>query len=338
MDARAKPPPAAPAVGQALPHDSAHLHVAGTAAYTDDLPEPRGLLHVAVGMSSEPHARIESMNLDAVRDDPAVAAVFDHTAIAGENNYGPIVHDDPILAVDTVEYIGQPVFAVVADSVDAARRAALRGEIRYVALEPVLDIESAVEQDSFVLPSEHLTRGEPAAALEASPHRLSGRVRCGGQDQFYLEGHIAMALPQEDGTLFVYSSTQHPDEVQMLVAGATGRDAKDVTVVCRRMGGAFGGKESQAALVACIAALAATVTGRPCKLRLDRDVDMIMTGKRHDFVIDYDVGFTADGLIKGIDFTLASRCGMSADLSGPVNRRAMFHLAKNVVLGNLRIQ
>ncbi len=337
MDARAKRPEPAPAVGQALPHDSAHLHVAGTAAYTDDLIEPRGLLHVAVGMSREAHARIESVSLDALLDDPEIIAAFDHSAVVGENNYGPIIHDDPILAVDTVEYIGQPVFAVAATSVDAARRAALRADVRYTSLEPVLDPESAVEKGSFVLPSEELTRGEPRAALEAAEHRLSGRVRCGGQDQFYLEGHIAMALPQEDGTLLVYSSTQHPDEVQMLVAEATGRDAKDVTVVCRRMGGAFGGKESQAALVACIAALAATVTGRPCKLRLDRDVDMIMTGKRHDFIVDYDVGFDADGVIAGIDFTLASRCGMSADLSGPVNDRAMFHVDNTFFLENVHI-
>jgi xanthine dehydrogenase large subunit len=162
-------------------------------------------------------------------------------------------------------------------------------------------------------------------------------VRCGGQDQFYLEGQVAMAVPEEDGGLLVYSSTQHPDEVQALVAAATGRDAKDVVVVCRRMGGAFGGKESQAALIACIAAVVAVRTNRAAKLRLDRDDDMIMTGKRHDFVIDYDVGFDADGVIRGIDFTLASRCGMSADLSGPVNDRAMFHVDNTFFLENLHI-
>ena len=195
----------------------------------------------------------------------------------------------------------------------------------------------AVEKGSFVLPSEELTRGEPAKAIENARHRLHGRVSCGGQDQFYLEGHIAMAVPQEDGGLTVYSSTQHPDQVQSMVAHATKRAAKDVTVICRRMGGAFGGKESQAALIACIAALMTVRTGHACKLRLDRDDDMIMTGKRHDFIMDYDVGFDDDGRIEGIDFMLASRCGISADLSGPVNDRAMFSCDNTYFLENIHI-
>jgi xanthine dehydrogenase large subunit len=338
MDARARPAPHTPAVGRAEPHDSAHLHVSGRAAYTDDLPEPRGLLHLALGLSSEAHARIEAVDLEAVRNAQGVVDVFDHRAIPGENNYGPIVHDDPILAVDTVEYAGQPVFVAAATDVNAARRAVRRADIRYLPLAPVLDKQTAIAQGSFVLPAETLSRGNASAALERSVYRLRGRVRCGGQDQFYLEGHIAMAIPGEDGTLLVYSSTQHPDEVQMLVAAATLRPAKDITVVCRRMGGAFGGKESQAALIACIAALAADRAGRPAKLRLDRDVDMIMTGKRHDFVIDYDVGFDANGVIEGIDFTLASRCGMSADLSGPVNDRAMFHVDNTFFLGDVTVR
>ena len=337
MDARAKPASSEPAVGQALPHDSAHLHVSGRAAYTDDLPEPRALLHLAVGMSTEAHARIDRLDLDPVRAAPGVVDVFDAGAIKGANNYGPIVHDDPVFAEDVVQYVGQPLFVVAADTVGAARRAALLADAAYTPLDAILDAETAVEKQSFVLPSERLERGDAAAALDAAANRLEGRVRCGGQDQFYLEGHIAMALPQEDGGLLVYSSTQHPDEVQMLVAELTERDAKDVVVICRRMGGAFGGKESQAALIACIAAIAATGTGRPCKLRLDRDVDMHMTGKRHDFVIDYDVGFDDDGVIEGIDFTLASRCGMSADLSGPVNDRAMFHVDNTFFLENVKI-
>ncbi|MEO1246571.1 MAG: xanthine dehydrogenase molybdopterin binding subunit [Pseudomonadota bacterium] len=337
MDARAKRAAPERAVGQALPHDSAHLHVSGRAAYTDDLPEPRDLLHLAVGMSSEAHAAVGSVDLTEVRAVPGVVAVIAAADIAGENNYGPVVHDDPVFAEDLVEYVGQPIFAVAADSVDAARRAALRAKIDYQPRPAILDPETAVAQDSFVLPSETLTRGVPERALRDAQHRLTRRVRCGGQDQFYLEGHIAMALPQEDRGLLVYSSTQHPDEVQSLVAAATARDAKDVVVVCRRMGGAFGGKESQAALMACIAAIASDRTGRPCKLRLDRDVDMIMTGKRHDFLIDYDVGFNGEGVIQGIDFTLASRCGMSADLSGPVNDRAMFHCDNAYFLEHVNI-
>ncbi len=327
----------ASAVGKALPHDSAHLHVAGTAAYTDDLPEPRDLLHLAVGMSTRPHARIRGLGLDAVRAAPGVVDVMVAADVPGENNYGSIVKDDPVFADGLVQYVGQPVFAVAATTVDAARRAARAAEIEYEDLEPILDPLTAVEKGSFVLPSETLVRGDPKTALDAAPHRLKRRVGLGGQDQFYLEGHVAMALPQEDGCMLVYSSTQHPDEVQRIVAHALELDAKDVTVVCRRMGGAFGGKESQAALIGVVAALVAHKTGRPCKLRLDRDDDMIMTGKRHDFVIDYDVGFDDDGRILGIDFEFASRCGMSADLSGPVNDRTMFHCDNAYFLENVRI-
>ena len=325
------------AVGQALPHDSAHLHVTGTAAYTDDLPEPRDLLHVAVSLSPLPHARIRHVDLTAALASPGVIAAFVAADIAGDNNFGPTVADDPILADAVVQFVGQPIFAVAADTVDQARKAARKGAIEFDPLPAILDPLAAVEQQSFVLPSQTLQRGEPEAALAGAPCRLRRRIGVGGQDQFYLEGQIAMAMHLEDGKLLVYSSTQHPDEVQTLVAGATRRDAKDVIVICRRMGGAFGGKESQAAQIACIAAIAADKTGRSCKFRLDRDDDMIMTGKRHDFVIDYDVGFDETGRILGIDFEFASRCGMSADLSGPVNDRAMFHCDNAYFLENVRI-
>jgi xanthine dehydrogenase large subunit len=324
MDARAEQGRKA-AVGSALPHDSAHLHVSGRAAYTDDLPEPRDLLHVAVGMSSKAHARLCAVDLDDVLAADGVVDVCLATDIPGENNCGPIVHDETIFATDTVEYAGQAIFAVAAKTAEQARKAARLAKIGYEELEPVLDPLTAVEKGSFVLPSETLTRGDAATAINEAPRRLQRRLSIGGQDQFYLEGHIAMCLPQEDNGLLVYSSTQHPDEVQHLVANATDRPAKDVVCICRRMGGAFGGKESQAATIACMAALMTVKTGRPCKLRLDRDADMIMTGKRHDFVVDYDVGFDETGRIRGVDFTFASRCGISADLSGPVNDRTMFH-------------
>ncbi|MCH8944614.1 MAG: xanthine dehydrogenase molybdopterin binding subunit [Proteobacteria bacterium] len=325
------------AVGKPLPHDSAHLHVTGLAAYIDDLPEPRDLLHLAVGMSEVAHARVTSIDLAQVRAISGVVDVCVAEDITGDNNYGAIVADDPIFATGLVEYVGQPVFAVAAETVDAARKAARLANIQYEELEPILDPLTAVEKSSFVLPSETLSRGDPQSALNSAPHRLARRVSLGGQDQFYLEGHIAMAIPQEDGCVLVHSSTQHPDQVQSMVARATQRSAKDVTVICRRMGGAFGGKESQAALIACIAAVAVDKTGRACKLRLDRDDDMIMTGKRHDFVIDYDVGFDDTGRILGVDFEFASRCGMSADLSGPVNDRAMFHCDNAYFLENVRV-
>jgi len=337
MDARASRARKA-AVGNALPHDSAHLHVSGRAAYTDDLPEPRDLLHVAVGMSGKAHARLRAVDLGEVTAAEGVVDVCTATDIPGENNCGPIVHDETIFATDTVEYAGQAIFAVAAKTADQARRAALLAKIDYEELEPILDPLTAVEKGSFVLPSETLARGDAAAAISDAPRRLQRRFAIGGQDQFYLEGHIAMCLPQEDDGLLVYSSTQHPDEVQHLVANATGRSAKDIVCICRRMGGAFGGKESQAATIACIAALMTVKTGRPCKLRLDRDTDMIMTGKRHDFVVDYDVGFDDAGRIRGIEFMFASRCGISADLSGPVNDRAMFHCDNAYFLDNVRIE
>lgn len=295
------------------------------------------MLHLAVGMSSKAHARIRRIDLNRVLSHTGVRACLVAAEIPGENNYGPIVHDDPIFADDLAQYAGQPLFAVAATTVDAARKAARLAAVEYEELDAILDPLGAVEQESFVLPSQVLHRGEPDAALASAPNRLQRHASVGGQDQFYLEGHIALALPQEDGGLLIYSSTQHPDEVQQLAADVTGRSAKDVVVICRRMGGAFGGKESQAALIACIAALMSDKTRRPCKLRLDRDDDMIMTGKRHDFEIDYDVGFDDAGRILGIDFTLASRCGMSADLSGPVNDRAMFHCDNTYFLEHVRI-
>jgi xanthine dehydrogenase large subunit len=325
------------AVGDSVPHDSGHLHVSGEATYTDDILEPKNLLHLAVGLSSKPHARIRAMNLDAVMKAPGVVSVITADDIPGTNDFGPVVADDPILAPGLVQYAGQPIFAVAAETIDQARKAVRLAVIDYEELEAILDPMTAVEAGSFVLPSETLKRGDSDAALKSARHRLQGRMELGGQDQFYLEGQIAMALPVEDGDMYVYSSTQHPGEVQHLIAAALGLQSKDVVVECRRMGGAFGGKESQPAQVACIAALMAKVTGRPCKLRLDRDVDMLMTGKRHDFVIDYDVGFDDDGRIEGIEFMFASRCGMSADLSGAINDRTMFHCDNAYYLENVTI-
>jgi len=325
------------AVGASIPHDSSELHVSGEALYTDDIPQPKNLLHLAVGMSAKAHARIERIELGAVLDAPGVVAVLTADDIAGENNCGPVIDDDPILAPGLVQYAGQAVFAVAALTVDQARKAVALASIEYHDLKPILEPREAVAAGSFVLPSETLQRGDSAAAISKAAHSLRGSVSLGGQDQFYLEGQIAMALPAEGGDLFVYSSTQHPGEIQHLVAAATGKEAKDVVVECRRMGGAFGGKESQPALIACIAGLMAQKTGKPCKLRLDRDVDMLMTGKRHDFEIDYAVGFDGNGRIEGIEFVFAARCGMSADLSGAINDRTMFHCDNAYFLENVTI-
>ena len=324
-------------IGAEPAHDSAHLHVAGEAPYVDDLVEPRGTLHAALGKSAEAHARIVSVDLAAVRAAPGVVAVVTGEDIPGVNDVGPIIHDEPILADRLVQYVGQPIFAVAATSVNAARRAAKLAGIGYETLPAILTIDEALAAQSFVLPTERLARGDAASALRAAPHRLAGRFRCGGQDHFYLEGQISLAIPTENGGMRVHCSTQHPGEIQLEVAHALGVPAHRVTVECRRMGGAFGGKETQAGLYACVAAILARATGRAVKMRLDRDDDMIQTGKRHAFRYDYDVGFDDDGRILGLDLTLASRCGFSADLSGPVNDRAMFHVDNCYFLENLAL-
>ena len=222
------------AVGRALPHDSAHLHVTGRAAYTDDLPEPRDLLHLAVGMSQVAHANLRGVDLAEVLASPGVVDVCTAEHIPGANNFGSIVADDPIFADAAVQYVGQPVFAVAATTVEEARRAALKASVDYEVLEAILDPLSAVAKKSFVLPSETIVRGEPDDAIAGAPRRLRRRLTLGGQDQFYLEGHIAMAIPQEDGRLLIYSSTQHPDEVQSIVAHATNRLAKDIESLASR--------------------------------------------------------------------------------------------------------
>lgn len=312
-------------IGAEIPHDSAHLHVRGEAEYTDDIAEPRNLLHAALGLSPHAHARIKNIDLTDVLTCPGVVEVFVGEDIPGANNYGPVSADDPILATDIAQYVGQPIFAVAATSVDIARRALSLAKVEYEVLPAILDPREAVAAGSFVLPSKTLCCGDSGKALQAAQHRIKGAVDLGGQDQFYLEGQIAMACPREGGDILIYASTQHPAEIQHAVAKAVHKNANDIMVECRRMGGGFGGKESQPALLACIAALLTQKTNRAVKLRFDRDVDMIVTGKRHDFVIDYDVGFDDSGLIQGLSIELVSRCGMSADLSGAINDRAMFH-------------
>jgi len=324
-------------VGKAQIHDSAPLHVAGEAQYCDDIALPPNVLHGAFGMSPIAHGRVTELDLSRVLTAPGVAAVAVAADIPGENNYGGAVHDDPIFAEDVVQYAGQPVFAVAASSMRAARAAAGRAKLDVTPLPAILDIRAALAAESYILPSQTMRRGDPRAQLRAAPRRLSSTIIIGGQDHFYLEGQIAIALPQEDGGMLVHSSTQHPSEVQSIVAHALGVASNRVVVQCRRMGGGFGGKESQAALIAGAAAVLARKTGRPVKLRLDRDTDMLMTGKRHDFLADYAVGFDERGRLLALSVMLASRCGYSADLSGPVNDRAMFHIDNAYYLEHVEI-
>ena len=317
-----------PGVGVPHPHESAHLHVAGEATYVDDMPELAGTLHAAFGLSPVAHGRLTSIDLDAVRKLPGVVDAFGADAIPGRNDCGPIVHDDPILADGTVWYLGQPVFVVLAHTRDAARRAAAQAKkvVAIDALPPVLTAREAHTKRQYVLPPMHIVRGDAKTAIAAAPRRLKGSLSIGGQEQFYLEGQIAYAMPLEDGGMRVHCSTQHPTEMQNVVAHALGVDAHRVHVSCRRMGGGFGGKESQSAIFACAAAIAARRLGVPVKLRPDRDDDFLITGRRHGFEYDYTIGFDDDGRLLGVDLLLISNAGFSADLSGPVMTRALCHV------------
>jgi xanthine dehydrogenase large subunit len=312
-------------VRQALAHDSATKHVSGAAAYVDDIPELPGTVQVLVGMSERAHAGIKSLDLDAVGAAQGVVAVLSADDIAGVNDASPVAGDDPVFAETVVEYAGQSIFAIVAESIIDARAALKLAQVRYDDEPANLTVDAALAADADLLPPHTMTLGDADAALAAAEHRLAGRIAVGGQDHFYLEGQIAYAVPGEDGDMVVHSSTQHPSEVQHVVAKVLGLADNAVTIEVRRMGGAFGGKESQPALIAAIAALAAAKTGRPAKLRLDRDDDMILTGKRHDVRIDYEAGFDDSGRIAGVRFDQAVRCGYSADLSAAIADRAMFH-------------
>jgi xanthine dehydrogenase large subunit len=314
-------------VGTPRPHESAHLHVAGAAPYIDDIAEVAGTLHAALGLSPVAHGRLIALDLDRVRAMPGVVAVLTAADFPGTNDCGPIVHDDPILASDTVAWRGQPMFAVIARSRgDARRAAALAAQVATIEpLPAVLDPLEAHALQQYVVPPMHLVRGDAAAAIASAPHQFDGRFSLGGQEQFYLEGQIAYAIPQENAGLLVHSSTQHPTEMQHVVAHALGLAAHQVQVQCRRMGGGFGGKESQSALFAAVAALAAHRLHCPVKLRPDRDDDFLITGRRHGFEFRYRVGHDDSGRILGADVEMVSNAGATADLSAPVMTRALCH-------------
>ena len=331
---------AAPAwkeVGKPHPHESAILHVTGEATYTDDIVELQGTLHGALGLSQKAHATIRSIDLSKVKAAPGVVAVFTADDIPGENQCGAIIHDDPVLADGLVQYIGQPIFLVVAESHDAARRAARLGVIEYDELPAILTPRAAHAAQSYVLPPMHLKRGDAVAAFATAPHKLQGKFDVGGQEQFYLEGQISYAIPKEGSGMHVHCSTQHPSEMQHHVAHVLHVSSHDVLVECRRMGGGFGGKESQSALWACAAAVGAARLRRPVKLRADRDDDMIVTGKRHCFAYDYEVGYDDNGRILAARIDMISRAGFSADLSGPVATRAVCHFDNAYYLSDVEI-
>ncbi|QKO23540.1 xanthine dehydrogenase molybdopterin binding subunit [Rhodoferax sp. BAB1] len=325
------------ASGQSVAHESARHQVQGLAPYIDDLPELRGTLHAAPILSPVAHGRLKGVDTTAARAMPGVVDVVLAADIPGDPLLATFVHDEPIFARDTVQHVGQVIGLVLAETVMQARRAARAVKLDIEALPAVLTAREAHAAQSYVLPPVTVKRGEPEQAMKSAKHTLSGSFEVGGQEHFYLEGQIAYAIPQEQQQWLIHSSTQHPGEIQHWVAHALGLDNHRVRVECRRMGGGFGGKETQAGHLAVWATLAARKTGRPVKLRLDRDDDFMVTGKRHPFAYDYTVGYDDTGLITALQLTLLAECGFSADLSGPVADRAVFHSDNAYFLSDVRI-
>ncbi len=326
-------------VGLGLAHDSAVLHVQGNAIYIDDMREPDGLLHVYPGYAREgAFGKITALDLAAVRAAPGVVAVLTAKDIPGVNDCSPSIGGDPILADGAIAFHGQVIFAVVAATRDAARSAARLARIEIAAQPPAVTVDDAVAMQTADVGEPYaFKRRDVAKALKASANRVAETFLIGGQEHFYLEGQVSLALPEEHGAMTVHTSTQHPTEVQHLVASMLKLPDAMVTCECRRMGGAFGGKESQAAQWACLAALAARLTGHPVKCRLDRDEDMMLTGKRHDFKVSYSAGYDRKGRITAVDVDFLSRCGYSADLSNAICDRTMFHADNTYFYPALRI-
>ncbi|MBC7446165.1 MAG: xanthine dehydrogenase molybdopterin binding subunit [Polaromonas sp.] len=335
--AAVSPPPLPQAAGASRFHESARAQVQGAATYVDDIPELKGTLHAAPILSTIAHGRLLGVDTAAALAMPGVRGVVLAGDIPGDPLLGSFAHDEPVFAQDRVEHIGQVIGLVVADTVMQARRAARQVKCRIEALPAILDVHDALQAQSFVLPPVFVRRGAADAALATAAHRLHGTLNVGGQEHFYLEGQIAYVLPQEQNQWLVYSSTQHPGEIQHWVAHALGIASHAVRVECRRLGGGFGGKETQSGQMAVWAAIAARKFKKPVKLRLDRDDDFLVTGKRHPFAYDYTVGFEDSGRITGLKLAMAVNCGFSADLSGPVADRAVFHADNAYFLEDVEI-
>ncbi len=324
-------------INEKRPHESGIKHVSGRAFYTDDLPESPGTLFGAIGWSKKACAIIKKMNLEKVIKSEGVTAVVTSSDITGRNDVGPVYDGDPIFP-KKAEYYGQPLFAVAAKTTEQARKAVLKAKITYKTLKPVTTIKEALKKKSYVLKEKIIKKGDATKAIENSVNRLSGSFTTGSQEHFALEGQTAFVIPQEDNDYKVFSSTQHPSETQQVIAKMLNQKSNTITVETRRIGGGFGGKETQSFIFAAICTLLAKKTKHPVKLRMDRDDDIIITGKRHDFYSEYKVGFDELGVIKGLKIKLASRCGISPDLSEAINERALLHIDNAYFLENLLVE
>ena len=323
-------------INKIIPHDSAYKHVSGFAEYTDDIKEPKGTLYGAIGLSKKAHAIIKKVDLSKVKSSKGVISVISYLDIPGRNDVGPVFDGDPIFPQKKVEFYGQPLFAVAAISTELARKAVLKAKIIYKDLKPIITIKDALNKKNLLFKVKKISRGNPSKKIINSKNFLKGNFTTGSQEHFYLEGQAAFVIPKEDNNLLVYSSTQHPSETQQLIAKMLNQKSNTINVLVRRIGGGFGGKETNF-MTSCICALLARKTEKPVKLRLDRDDDIILTGKRHEFYSEYEVGFNDEGIIEGLKLKLASNCGMSPDLSLAINERALLHVDNAYFISDLEI-
>ena len=319
------------------PHESGSKHVSGYANYIDDIAEPEGTLYGAIGYSKKAYAIIKKLDLKEVWKSEGVVSVVTSADIPGRNDVGAVHDGDPIFT-NKVEYYGQPLFAVAATSTELARKAVLKSRITYKTLKPVIEIREALRKKLFVLKGKKIKRGNPSKKISKAKNYLKNSFTLGSQEHFYLEGQIAFVFPQEDNDFKVFSSTQHPSETQQIIAKMLDQKNNTINVEVRRIGGGFGGKETQSFIFAAICTLLSKKTKLPVKLRMDRDDDIIITGKRHDFHADYEVGFNHQGIIEGVKIKLASRCGISPDLSGAINSRALLHIDNAYYLSDISVE
>jgi len=324
-------------INEQRPHESSIKHVSGQAHYTDDILEPPGTLYGAIGWSKKAHAVIKKINLDKVLKSEGVVSVVTSKDIPGRNDVGPVYDGDPIFP-EKAEYFGQPLFAVVATSTELARKAVLKAKVSYKTLKVISNIKGALKKKSYVLREKKIQKGEPIKIISEATYKLKGNFTTGSQEHFALEGHVAFVIPYEDSDYKVYSSTQHPSETQQIIAKMLNQKSNTITVEVRRIGGGFGGKETQSFIFAAICTLLSKKTKRPVKLRIDRDDEIIITGKRHDFYSEYEVGFDELGVIQGLNIKLASKCGISPDLSGAINERALLHIDNAYYLENILVE